>query len=172
MLTKQVPLSTHDSLAKQQDASQPKLLNLQCWKCHIWEKKNVRWDNRASPPHPHAPIHPSHKKAKSHSALQLYVSLQGFLQLSASYSNPQLLPTRNLTVRNLSARRLKPEECYCSGHSCKSSGLVSAATVCVEREEGEGGGGGGGRRAGGIEGVKKATFTCFQCSVVSWQSST
>lgn len=83
---------------------------------------------------PGAPMNPSVlliKKHKSHSALQLYASLRGVSQLSASYSNPQLLPARNSTVRNLSARRLKPEECYCSGHSCTSTGLATAATVCV-----------------------------------------
>lgn len=84
----------------------------------------------------HELIHPAHKIAKSQSALQLYVSLQGSLQLPASSSNPQLLPTRNLTVRNLSARRLKPEECYCSGHSCTSSGRATAATVWGEGKVG------------------------------------
>lgn len=109
---------------------------------------------------PCVPMNPSVlliKKHKSHSALQLYASLRGVSQLSASYSNPQLLPARNSTVRNLSARRLKPEECYCSGHSCTSTGLATAATVCVcARVGGAGERGGGGRRAGGVEGVKKA----------------
>lgn len=122
----------------------------------------MRWNNRASP-RPHEPIHPSHKKHKSHRALQLYLSLQGVSQLSASYSNPQLLPARNLTVRNLSARRLKPEECYCSGHSCTSTGLATAATVCECGEEG-----GGGRRwrkeGGRSRRCEKGNFTCFQCS--------
>lgn len=120
----------------------------------------MRWYKRASLNFcPHEPIHPSHKKRKSHRALQLYISPQGVSKLSASYGNPQLLPARNLTVRNLSARRLKPEECYCSGHSCTSAGLATAATVCVSvGEEGGGGGGGGGSRAGGVEGVKKATL--------------
>lgn len=132
------------------------------------ERENTRWDDRDVPP---PQTHPSHKTPKSHSALQLYISLQGFLQLSASYSNPQLLPARNLTVRNLSARRLKPEECYCSGHSCTSTGLATAATVCVGREEGgvmvqEEEEGGRSRRC------EKGNFTCFQCSAVSWQSST
>lgn len=166
MLTSQVPLSTHDVPTKQQDASRPKLLKLECWKCHVEGKEDVRWNNRASP-RPHEPIHPSHKKHKSHRALQLYVSLQGVSQLSASYSNPQLLPARNLTVRNLSARRLKPEECYCSGHSCTSTGLATAATVCECGEEG-----GGGRRRWRKEGgrrrrCEKGNFTCFQCSAVS-----
>lgn len=84
---------------------------------------------------PCVPMNPSvlliKKKHKSHSALQLCASLRGVSQLSASYSNPQLHPARNSTVRNLSARRLKPEECYCSGHSCTSTGLATAATVCV-----------------------------------------
>lgn len=114
---------------KQQDASWHKLLKLECWKCHIQGKRT--WDETTKIPL--FPFHPSHKKHKSHSTLQLYISLQGVLQLSASYSNPQLLPARNFTVRNLSARRLKPEECYCSGHSCTSAGLATAATVraCV-----------------------------------------
>lgn len=116
-------------------------------------KENVRWNNRASPV-PHKLIHPSHKNHKPQSTLQLYISFQGVLQLLASYSNPQLVPTRNFTVRNLSARRLKPEECYCSGHSCTSAALATAATVCVcVYEEG-----GGGRKAGGVEGVKKTTL--------------
>lgn len=71
------------------------------------------------------------KKHISSSALQLYLFLQGVSQPSASYGNPRLLPSKNLTVRNLSARRLKPEECYCSGHSCTSAGLATAATACV-----------------------------------------
>lgn len=46
------------------DASQPNLLKLECWKCHILRKRgNARWNNR-SPPHPHEPTHPSHKKAQ------------------------------------------------------------------------------------------------------------
>lgn len=98
--------------------------------------------------------------------------LTRLLTAPVSCSNPQLLPTRNLTVRNLSARRLKPEECYCSGHSCTSTGLATAATECVGRVGGWGGWGGwGGRRAGGIEGVKKATFTRFvaPCGFVTKQ---
>lgn len=127
---------------------------------HLGGGENTRWDDRDVPP---PQTHPSHKNPKSHSALQLYISLQGFLQLSASYSNPQLLPARNLTVRNLSARRLKPEECYCSGHSCTSTGLATAATVCVGREEG----GGGGDGAGGGRGREKSKVWKRQLYVFS-----
>lgn len=135
-------------------------LGLNCWNRsvgNVSSEEKRTWGGTTELP----PVNPSIlliKKHKSHSALQLYVSLQGVSQLSASYSNPQLLPARNLTVRNLSARRLKPEECYCSGHSCTSTGLATAATVWVWGRGGRRGAVEEGGREEGVEGVKKATL--------------
>lgn len=160
-----MPPSTRDVPTKQQEASRPKLLKVS--KMSHPRKRGREVEQRSFPCVPMNPSVLLIKKHKSHSALQLYASLRGVSQLSASYSNPQLLPARNSTVRNLSARRLKPEECYCSGHSCTSTGLATAATVCVS--EGWGCGGEGrwrkeGRRSRRCE---KGNFMCFQCSAVS-----
>ncbi|MEQ2193356.1 hypothetical protein XENOCAPTIV_015681 [Xenoophorus captivus] len=100
------------------------------------EREEAQQSFNPLPPTLHAPTHPTHKKKSNHTVLYSCTSPH-----KAPYSSrrpiaiPQLPPARNLTVRNLSARRLKPEECYCSGHSCTSTGPASAATVC---EEGEG----------------------------------
>lgn len=157
---------------KQRDATRPKLLKLKCWKCH--RRGNRTWGGTTElhpPPLPKPNIYPSHKKKHwSHRALQLYVSLNSVSVLTVSYRNPRLLHSRNLTVRNLRARRLKPEECHCSGHSCTSTGLATAATVwlcvCVWKR----GGGGKGRRARRSRRCEKGNFNAFP--VASWQSST
>lgn len=151
-----MPLSTHGIPAKQRDASRPKLLKLECWKCHIWGEEDG--GGTTAPPlpfyHPLPPwTHHSFLLIKKHTNHPPLYS-HSVSQLLASYSNPRLLPARNLTVRNLSARRLKPEECYCSGHSCTSAGRGYCCRCVCEwrgwRKEG--------RVGGWVEGVKKATL--------------
>lgn len=123
-------------------------------------QEDLRCNNRPSAPPP--PSHSSIPLIKKPQITQLFTAaalLTRCLAAPASYSNPRLLPARNSTVRNLSARRLKPEECYCSGHSCTSSG---PATV----------GGGVEGKGGRSRRCEKGNFMCFQSSAVSRQRRT